>query len=238
MEQERTTVELKFEVRDSRSFCVAASDALECRVVVEDTIHREDGYFLEYYTITAPAAETLAFAETFDGVASARIICDDSDETLLEIVIDRSHCVMSTLATAHAVVKRAVAEEGTGSIVVEVPHHAETSDVVDTMVDRHGQTTLLSKWHRDDADLVAVTGAVGTERYLSALTTKQRDAVRAAVQGGYLAWPRRSSASDCAAALGVSQPTFSQHLYRGLEVLLMDLFEIADDDHESIPASH
>jgi len=238
MEQERKTVELKFEIRDPDSFFVALSDALECRVVAEDTIHRDDGRFLEYYTVSAPGGATIEFARDFDGVQSARIVRETDTESLLEVVIDRQNCVMRTLATTHAVIKRTVAESGTGVIVVEVPGHADASEVVDTMFDHHPETALLSKWHRDDADLVAVTGAVGTERYLSGLTAKQRDAVRAAVQSGYLAWPRRSTASDCAAALGISQPTFSQHLYRGLELLLLDLFDIAEGERDGIPAGH
>jgi len=238
MEQEQSTVELKFEVRDPGSFFVAASGALDCRVVNEDVIFRSDGKVLEYYTVAADPAATRQFAESFPGVRSARIVRTDAEDCLLELVFDRRDCVSSTLATTHAVVKRTVAEEGTGMVVAEVPDHADASEVVDAMLDRHAGTALLSKLHRDDSDLVAVTGAVGTERYLAALTAKQRDAVRAAVQGGYLAWPRRSSASECAAALGISQPTFSQHLYRGLEVLLLDLFDLAEEESEGVTPSH
>jgi len=238
MDTERATVELKFELRDPEQFLVAMSDELDCRVVNEDVIHRDDGDALRYYTVAATPSETKRFAQSFPGVRSTRIVRSDGDTCLLEVVADSRDCIHCTLATVHAVVKRTVADAGTGMIVVEVPHDADPSTVVDAVVRHHAGATLLSKWHRDDADLVAVTGAVGAERYLSSLTTKQRDAVRAAVQSGYLAWPRRSSASDCAAALGISQPTFSQHLYRGLEVLLLELFEVPDDEHDSVPASH
>jgi len=238
MDRERTTVELKFEVRDPERFFVAASGELDCRVVSEDVIRRDDGKILQYYSVTAGPAATKRFARSFPDVHAARIVQDGDDACLLELVTDGEDHVSSTLASAHAVVKRAVADGGIGMVVIEAPHHADPAAVVETMVDAHEETTLLWKWHRDDADLVAVTGAVGAERYLASLTTKQRDAVRAAVQVGYLAWPRRSSASECAEALGISQPTFSQHLYRGLEVLLLNLFEIPDDEQESVPASH
>jgi len=237
MDEERSTVELKFEVRETESFFVAASETLDCRVVVEDTIYRTDENVLKYFTVTAPATPALQFARDFDGVQSARVVRDDGGTCLLETVVDRRDCVTSTLAMARAVTKQVFADDGVGIIVVEVPEHADPGAVVDVMLEYHEETTLLSKWHREDSDLVAVTGAVGTERYLSALTAKQRDAVRAAVQGGYLAWPRQSSASECAAALGVSQPTFSQHLYRGLEVLLMKIFEVSDERPEGVSAT-
>lgn len=238
MDTERTTVELKFEVRDPSRFFVAASREFDCRVVGEDVIQRDDGKVLQYYSVAAAPAETKRFARSFPGVHTTRIVRESEDGCLLELVTDGTRCVSHTLATDRAVVKRAVADGGTGIVAIEVPDHADPAAVVETMVESHEETALLSKWHRDDADLVAVTGAVGAERYLASLTTKQRDAVRAAVQGGYLAWPRRSSASECAEALGISQPTFSQHLYRGLEVLLLNLFEIPDDEPESVPASH
>lgn len=238
MDSERSTVELKFEVRDPERFFVAASRELDCRVVIEEVMQRDDGNILEYYTVSAPPAATKRFALSFSGVRSARIVHGDDETSLLELVTEDDGRVSSALATTHAVVKRSVADAGIGMVVIEVPDHGDPAAVVETIVERHEETTLLSKWHRDDAELVAVTGSAGAERFLGSLTTKQRDAVRAAVRGGYLAWPRRSSASECAAALGISQPTFSQHLYRGLEVLLLNLFDIPDDDHESIPASH
>jgi predicted DNA binding protein len=43
-----------------------------------------------------------------------------------------------------------------------------------------------------------------------------------AYYGGYFEWPRDSSASDVASSMGVSQPTFSNHL-RGAERKLLEL---------------
>ncbi|PSP95728.1 bacterio-opsin activator [Halobacteriales archaeon QS_4_62_28] len=234
MDEERSTVELKFEVRDTKDFFVAASETLDCRVVVEDTIYRTDGKVLKYFTVTARATSALQFARDCNTVQSARVVRDGGGTCLLETVVDRQGYMTGTLAMARAVTKRVFADDGVGTVIVEVPEHADPGAVIDVMLEYHEGTTLLSKWHREDSDLVAVTGAVGTERYLSALTTKQRDAVRAAVQGGYLAWPRQSSASECADALGVSQPTFSQHLYRGLEVLLIGLFDMSEEEYDGV----
>ncbi|WP_225334956.1 helix-turn-helix domain-containing protein [Halomicrobium urmianum] len=235
-EERASTVELTFEVRDDRSFFVAASEALSCRVVGEEAIHRRDGDYLEYLTVEAPADETLTFARSWSGAEHARVVRADDGECILELVLDGAGCVVGTLANTHALVSEAYAEDGVGIVVAEAPEHADARAIVEELRDHHEATSLLSKRHRDEAGLSPVTSRSGAERYLSKLTTKQRDAVRAAVRCGYLAWPRRSTASECAEALGVSQPTFSQHLYRGLEILLTALFEEVADETDQVPA--
>lgn len=235
-EERESTVELTFEVRDDRAFFVAASEALSCRVVGEEAIHRRDGDYLEYFTVEAPADEALAFARSRPDVEHARVVRSDEGECLLELVLDGAGCVAGTLANTHALVSEAYAEDGVGIVVAEAPEHADERAIVEELRDHHEATSLLSKRHREERGLGPVTGWSGAERYLSRLTAKQRDAVRAAVRGGYLAWPRRSTASECAEALGVSQPTFSQHLYRGLEILLAALFEEAADEPDQVSA--
>lgn len=235
-EERESTVELTFEVRDDRSFFVAASEALSCRVVGEEAIHRRDGDYLEYFTVEAPTEEALAFAQSWPSTERARVVRADETACLLELVLDGAGCVVGTLANTHALVSEAYAEDGIGIVVAEAPDHADARAIVEELQDHHEATSLLSKRHREEAGLGPITGRSGAERYLSKLTTKQRDAVRAAVRGGYLAWPRRSTASECAEALGVSQPTFSQHLYRGLEILLSALFEEVADEMDQVPA--
>lgn len=222
-----TTVELIFEVGDESCFFVAASGVLECRVVGEEAIHRTDGSVLEYFTVAAPAHEVLDAAEAFDGVESARVVDEYDGECLLELVSDGDCCVSGTLADTRAVVTGLHAEDGEGVVTAELYDHGNVRAVVEAMRETYPGTELRSKAERDRRRFPS-SGPESTARLLDRLTTRQRDAVRTAVRGGYLAWPRRSTASECAEALGVSQPTFSQHLYRGLEILLGGVFEAED----------
>jgi predicted DNA binding protein len=61
-------------------------------------------------------------------------------------------------------------------------------------------------------------------RLLDRLTDRQQEALRTAYLSGYFSWPRESGAEACADALGVSQPTFSQHLRVGQHRLFDVLF--------------
>jgi predicted DNA binding protein len=57
------------------------------------------------------------------------------------------------------------------------------------------------------------------------LTDKQQEVLRMAYLSGYFSWPRRSTAEECADALGIAQPTFSQHVRAAQEKVIDRLFE-------------
>jgi len=57
------------------------------------------------------------------------------------------------------------------------------------------------------------------------LTDKQRTALQAAYDNGYFAQPRRSTATEIAASLGVGHSTFLQHLHRAQEKVFESCFE-------------
>lgn len=225
---ERNTVELTLSYADETCFMVTASEALDCTVVTEELVHRRDGKYLAYYTVGAPSEEALAVAEDHEGTESVRVVGDCDGECLLEVVQPET-CAAGTLADYHAVATAAAAESGEGVVEVEVPRHADVREVVEGFADAHPGSELHSKRERGDSRLASVSQSDERSRILDGLTDKQRAAIRTAVAGGYFAWPRQSTAAECAEALGVSQPTFSQHLYRGLERLLGELF---DEDRE------
>ncbi|MFC4551740.1 MULTISPECIES: bacterio-opsin activator domain-containing protein [Halorussus] len=224
MENERgvdaNSVELTFETTDQSSFFVEASERATCDVVGEEVIRRADGRLLEFLRIRdADPAEIAAVAADSSTVERGRTVRRDGDEFLYKVVVS-SDCVATTLADAEAVLKRADATDGVGTVVVGVPPTTDVRTVVEAFVDAHDArltakrsgTALLSSPDRGMA-------------LPETLTEKQRRAVKTAFAEGYLSWPRTSTAEECAASLGVSQPTFSQHLYLGLEKILTRFFE-------------
>lgn len=56
----------------------------------------------------------------------------------------------------------------------------------------------------------------------SRLSTRQAEALQAAVEAGYFEWPRRTDAKTIAAELGISHPTFLEHLRKGERKLLSE----------------
>jgi len=72
----------------------------------------------------------------------------------------------------------------------------------------------------------AVEYADVVDQLYSALSTRQREAMFTAVQQGYYKWPRGVTADEIAEAMGISGPTFLEHLRTAEHKLINKLFEV------------
>jgi predicted DNA binding protein len=222
--QDGATAELEFSVEDEGCFFVAASERAACRIVGQRTIQRTDGNRLEFFRIRGASPERLLdVADEYGSVTGAQVVERSDDEHLLAVVV-AGRCVAATLADTAAVIKRAEATGGDATVVADVPPYGDVRHVVETFTERHPDSSLVSK-HTLDEGLPAVAESEQSARLEAELTDKQRQAIATAVQFGYLSWPRESTATECADALDVSQPTFSQHLWTGVEKLLSRMFD-------------
>lgn len=223
-------VELVFSLRDERCFFIVASERAGCEFVGERAVHRSDGNMLEFFTVRGAASEiVLDIVADLPSVLDARVVSDHEDTALMEFVVTEP-CMAATLATTDAVIREIRAEDGEARVVADVSPHGDVREVVNRVFDRHGDAHLLSKRTLGDT-LPGLSNMSQKEHLTAGLTDKQLTAVEVATREGYLSWPRESTAAECAAVMGVSQPTFSQHLWTGLEKLLRSLF--GPDEEES-----
>ncbi|MFC7157267.1 bacterio-opsin activator domain-containing protein [Halomarina halobia] len=223
----RTTdplVELEFRVRDRNCFFVEMSATLECLVHLEHFVNRSDGRLLEYFTIDGVAPDrVLSTVADAPAISDARLVSRGADGGLFEFVVS-GRCVTTTLADAGAIAGTVAAERGTGRVVAVVPPHAEVRRVAETFRDRHPDSELVAR--RDSDRSIPVRTERGARATLADdLTERQREVLRTAYLSGYFAWPRASTADDCADALGIAQPTFSQHIRAAQERVFGRLFE-------------
>jgi len=222
-----TSVELELRVRDRDCFFVAASADAACAVELEEVVQRSDGALLEFFTVRGAGPErVLEMARRSPAIEEVRIVRTDGDESLVQFVVTGT-CVTVTLADAGAVTRSVTATDGEGRVLADVPPHVDVRSVVERFRDRHDDTELVARRQRDRC--VAVTSRETERELLAGLTPRQRETLQTAYLSGYFNWPRDSSADACATALGVSQPTFSQHLRAGQERLLAALFD--PDEH-------
>ncbi|WP_458205602.1 bacterio-opsin activator domain-containing protein [Haladaptatus sp. NG-SE-30] len=227
------TVELEFSLHDQRCFFVAASDRAECELVGEEALHRTDGNVLEYFSVRGASPETvLDIAEELPTANHGRTVTRRQDEDLMEFVVT-GPCVAATLADTEAVIKRARAVDGRATVVADVPPHGTVREVVETFETKHPDSSLVAKRTLGES-VPALSDGEQTAHLLEDLTEKQRAAVETAVQCGYLAWPRESTATECAEVLGVSQPTFSQHLWTGVEKLSTAMFDETGVENDGV----
>jgi predicted DNA binding protein len=102
-------------------------------------------------------------------------------------------------------------------VVVDLTHEVNVREVIDVIRSRYSDSELVAQRSttRSVQTLKEFRSAIGDR-----LTEKQRSALEAAYAAGYFSWPRESTGEEIANALGVSPPTFHQHLRLGLEELL------------------
>jgi predicted DNA binding protein len=229
-----SSTELQFQVRDNELFFVRASAEANCRVILVEMIHRSDGRLLEYFVVAgAPAERVLAAAAEASAIDDAEVIREDGDEALYEFVVS-GPCIGGTLADAGAVVRDVVATDGIGYVVADVPPHAERRQVVQTVRERHDVELLACRTR--DRPMPEFTRQEFRTTLADQLTDRQFETVRKAFANGYFTWPRESTAEECADALGISQPTFTQHIRTAQRKLFAALFdEIEETETVDIP---
>ncbi|MCU4718109.1 bacterio-opsin activator domain-containing protein [Halapricum hydrolyticum] len=216
-------VELEFEIRDHNCLFVHASAVTDCRVQLEHMVDRSDDRLLEFFTVEGtPPDRVLSMAEASSAIDEARLVSRGPDGGLFEFVVS-GPCVTRTLADTGAIARSVSAESGVGAVLADVPGHIEVRRVVERFRDRHPNSELLAC--RDTAEPIPVRSERGVHAMLAdRLTDKQHEVLRTAYLSGYFSWPRRTTAEECAEALGISQPTFSQHIRTAQEKLLDRLF--------------
>lgn len=219
-----SAVELELELRDRDCFFVDASAVADCRVELEHMVNRSDGRLLEYFTVKEAAPDrVLSLVEEAGAIDEARLISRSVDGGLFEFVVS-GPCVTTTLADTGAIARSVSAEGGVGDILAGVPGHVDVRRVVEQFRERHPKSDLTACRSSDGPV------PVRTERGVHAtmadqLTDKQLEVLRTAYLSGYFGWPRRTTAEECADALGIAQPTFSQHIRVAQAKVIGGLFD-------------
>ncbi len=214
-----SVVELEFEVTDPRCVPVLFSQRLGCRCQLKQTAPLGDGKFLSYLRLEgASADDALEVAESTDLVESGRIVSEHDSEILLELI--QAESVAQTLMEVGASVRTVVADDGEGRLVAEAPQTANVREIVETFRVIHPESNLLAK---REVDHPVKTVAEFRDDLEDRLTDKQIAAIESAYASGYFDWPRKNTATELAATLGISAPTLHQHL-RHAERKLLETF--------------
>lgn len=223
------SVEIELCVRDRECFFVRASADADCRVVLEDLVHRADGKLIEFFTVRGvPAERVLAMAADEPAIAEARLVGGDGEGGLFRFVV-AGPCVTATLADAGAITRAVSAASGEGRVVADVPPHVEVRTVVEAFRRRHPDSELLCRRERDRP--IPARTERGVYAALAArLTDRQLETLETAYLRGYFDWPRGCTADECAAELGISQPTFSQHVRAAQQKVFTALFGSGNPD--------
>ena len=185
-------------------------------VEVSQTVATTDGDHLMYGTTTD--AEIEAVEAAVDTVPAAELTVIGGPPEAVRIALRLSQdCVIPLLAAHGWSTDSAVITNGDCFLTVHLPTSDSVRELIETVRERVPAAELLARRqiHADPVD---------TDRELSVvddLTDRQRTILRTAHAAGYFEWPRDASGEEIAATLGISPPTFHQHLRLG-EKKLMD----------------
>jgi PAS domain S-box-containing protein len=221
--------ELTFESTDSASFFVSASERLGCTIEIRDTIPASDEMLVHYASIRGASLDVFRdFTESADWAAQLRQVrqTEDPPGGDVEIGLYRQS-LAQTLVTEGAVVTTDTVTDGRAEIVCEVPLGSDIKSLVTHVQKSFPETTLISKREYTPSaksDAYAV-GRVLEDIFETELTDRQQQILRAAMYGGYFNSPRKSTATELADALSLTQSTFSYHLRNAQRTLFEQLFD-------------
>jgi len=217
-------IELEFGLEESTFELVEIARSLGCEFSFESLVLQTDGPLRSFGTVRGVSGATFSAEQSALPVRSMTSIIerehDSEPVSLFEFTLDESslsHAVWEHGARIHELeVSRDCA-----TLVVHLAADAEIREFVEMLKRRYPGTELHAQRRR--------SGSVRTETGLFArltedLTDRQREALQTAYVSGYFEQPRARTASEIAATMNISQPTFTAHLRHALEKLCDHLF--------------
>lgn len=214
--------ELRFSIADTTCFPVALADAWGGRFELRGSTSTGDGR-LRLFVDAIDASELdpeAVDAPEIEDVASISAVEDD-DTQLLEVTLAPGS-VVDRLAERGATVHALSAESGVAELTVRVPAETGGRVVLELLEDRYDGVELDAYRELDQRPTSKSEFVAQLE---SLLTDRQATALQSAYFGGYYDDPRTTSGDELAAAMGVSRPTFHQHLRAAERKLLAAVFD-------------
>ncbi|QLK25153.1 PAS domain-containing protein [Natrinema zhouii] len=200
-------VAVELELTDRSLAPVALSAEADCRLEYRRSVHRTDDETASLFTVTGANADELVAAAAALPDVDCRVIVERDEECLIELT--GADELVGWLSERGARTQAIESEAGRARVTLEIPRSANVRSVVEAVEDRYSGTDVVSFQQRDRDDETREEFAAGLE---AALTDRQFGALQRAYLGGYFEWPRPTTGEELAQTMGVSRPTFHEHL--------------------------
>ncbi|WP_312909102.1 bacterio-opsin activator domain-containing protein [Natronosalvus caseinilyticus] len=211
-------VVVELEIRDRALAPVAISAETDGRLEYRRSVHRTGDDTASLFTVTnADAEELAAAADGLEGIDLA-VLVERTDRTLIEL--DAEDDLVEWLSERGILVQSIEAEDGRARVSLGIPHSTNVRGVVEAVQARYDGADVLSFRQRERGGETSEEFAAGLE---DALTDRQFASLQRAYLGGYFEWPRPTTGEELASSMGVSRPTFHEHL-RNAEAKLCRAF--------------
>jgi hypothetical protein len=210
--ERETVTEVEFRTEDPTYPLVSITGRTERRARLEQIVPRKDNAYAEYFSVTGVEPErAISVAREYDGL-EVSLLHADGDEGLFEIFVSEGeNYFVLALTEVGAIPRRMTGVDGVARVTAEIPVGVSTRSIVEHFRSVHPTVEVVARRQTDYA--VPLFTAREFEDAISALlTARQREVLMTAYDAGYFEWPRGADGEELAAELGVSPPTFFEHL--------------------------
>jgi predicted DNA binding protein/PAS domain-containing protein len=184
--------------------------------VVERVIPLPDGQFVQYVEVEGVEPDEFAAAiERVPRYEGARHVGDRDGRNRFEITTTEPP-IAGPVADHGGRVERVTIEEGELFVDAVLPRSADVRGVLHALRHEIPDVRLVHRRTRARGRVAAAD----VNESLDQLTDRQRTVFETAYFAGYFDWPRKSTAEEIADSVGISAPTFHQHLRHALKKLL------------------
>lgn len=217
-----TVVELELAVSDPTAFATAAVSTTGATLRLRRVIPVAEDRYHHYLTFEGvPTDDLLAAVEEDPAVCDARSI---GDGRLLEVTTTADSAA-ARLVAAGARIRSGVVEGDEARLTAEVAVDADVRAVVESVDAVASGVQLVTK---RAVNRPLSTAEEFRETLSTELSNRQRVALEMAYVSGYYEWPRDCTGEDLAEAMGVTPPTFHQHLRAAEQKLLRAFLDDPD----------
>jgi len=218
--------EVEFLVRDDDLFVAQAAAETGATIHLDGLVERSEGGYVAYLGVEDAEPEAVADIAPAGNVTEASVVRTDEDGGLVSIVLD-DVALSNVLATHGAELVSITATPEGSRIVARLPRSVDTRTVVEAVSDAFDSVEFRAKRTREPTDGVGDHESPAIE---FDLTDRQREALESALHAGYFDWPRQSTGEAVAESMGITAPTFQEHLRTAQQKILTQVLDAESEE--------
>jgi GAF domain-containing protein len=220
--QTDSVVELTLRFEDADTPLCRLARAAECPIEQQGFVTRSSGRTDVFFVAREVSPEVLrATAERSLGFDDLDCLTEGADGSLFRARV--SDTPLAARVTDEGGVVRSITVDGrVATAVLDIPHTAAVREFLDRLRQWNPDFELRARQSRERPLKTRQTFVTALE---DRLTDRQREVLQTAYLSGFFETPRVSNGQEVTDLLGVSQPTFSEHLRAAERTLCEVLFE-------------
>ncbi|WP_435349269.1 GAF domain-containing protein [Haloarchaeobius sp. HRN-SO-5] len=220
--QTDSVVELTLRFRDADTPLYRLARETGCAIEHQGFVPRSNGQADVFFIARGISPEDLqATAERLLAFDDLDYLTEEADGSLVRARVS-DPTLAARVTDEGSVVRSITIDAGVATVVLGVPHSAAVREFLDRLRQWNQDVELRARQSRERPLKTRQTFAAALE---DRLTDRQREVLQTAYLSGFFEMPRVSNGQEVTELLGVSQPTFSEHLRAAERTLCELLFE-------------